>query len=87
MGRQIKPVRVRFNPQRLRRTCETQKVCFDTREEALDAAEDQMREGRVSPGCHLTPYLCNECNRHHIWNSPIVPVPGTRWRGPRESKR
>ena len=73
--------------QRLERRCETQKVCHDTYAQALDACEDQMLAGRVAPGCHLVPYLCNTCNRWHVGNKVIVHIPGARMRGPMESKR
>lgn len=58
------------------RACETQKVCFRTRAEALDAAERLMHLGRVTPGCHITPYECDRCGRWHVRNRVIVALPG-----------
>jgi hypothetical protein len=57
------------------RACETQKVCFASRELALDAAEMMMERGNVSPGCHITPYPCEDCGRWHVGNRQIVYVP------------
>ena len=57
--------------------CESQKRGYLTKAEALDAAERLMEQGRVSRGCHLTPYLC-ECRSWHIFNRRIVQLRG-RW--------
>ena len=67
-------VRQRINVARLERRCITLKICHETRDAALAAAELQMLAGRVEPGCHLTPYLCDECHRWHLRNRQIVPV-------------
>ena len=75
MGRHRAP-RVRINPERLSRRCISLKVCHETRDKALDAAEATMLEGRVSPGCHLVPYLCSECGSWHVRNKQIIVVPG-----------
>jgi hypothetical protein len=31
-----------------------------------------MMAGRVDPGCHITPYLCDDCRRWHTRNRRIV---------------
>lgn len=54
------------------RKCESQKVGYKTRAEALDAAELAMMQDKVKPGCHLTPYECWRCGEWHIWNRPII---------------
>ena len=67
-----RPSRLRVNLRYLRRRCESQKVCFDSRAEALDGAESAMEAGRVKPGCHLMPYLCERCAAWHLKNERIV---------------
>lgn len=52
--------------------CDSRKISYRDKEAALDAAERLMDEGRVQPGCHLTPYLCEECQSWHIANRKIV---------------
>lgn len=52
--------------------CASQKRCYPDKARALDAAEHLMDEGRVNPGCHLTPYLCPDCRSWHIGNRRIV---------------
>lgn len=52
--------------------CVTLKHGHPTRDEALDAAEKMMDAGRVDPGCHLTPYRCDDCGAWHIRNRRIV---------------
>lgn len=66
-------MRVDLNAEGFRR-CESQKVGHATREEALTAAERMMDEGRVLPGCHITPYLCDRCDEWHNANRVIVPI-------------
>jgi hypothetical protein len=67
------PTRQRLRVDRGVRKCSTFKIGFATRDEALDAAERQMEAGRVSPGCHLMPYLCDRgCGEWHIRNQRIV---------------
>lgn len=65
-------VRVRINPKKVSRMCETFKVCHLTRQAALDASERQMEAGKVDRGCHLMPYLCDQCGRWHLRNHRIV---------------
>lgn len=69
------PTRQHIPVDRLLRTCTSQKVTYETREQALDGAERGMEQAAVSPGCHLTPYLCWDCGHWHLWNRPIVHVP------------
>lgn len=59
------------------RRCESQKVGYATRDEALTVAERMMDMGKVNPGCHITPYLCGECGEWHVANRVIV---RDRWR-------
>lgn len=66
------PTRKSFDPKRMMSTCETGKATHATREDALDAAEHQMDQGRVDPGCHLTPYVCDTCEKWHVRNRRIV---------------
>lgn len=56
------------------RLCPTQKVGYETRPDALDASEQAMALDKVDPGCHLTPYACDECGRWHLANRVIVPM-------------
>lgn len=56
------------------KTCVSQKVSYADYDEALQAAEVMMLEGRVDPGCHITPYRCRDCSDWHVWNRPIVVV-------------
>lgn len=60
-----------------RHKCLSQKTCYGSRAEALDAAEEMMEKGMVWPGCHITPYECPECGGWHVFNRVIV-RPGTR---------
>jgi hypothetical protein len=57
---------------KLTRRCDSQKVGWCTRAEALDAAEIMMVNGHVNPGCHITPYLCQRCGEWHVANKRIV---------------
>ena len=69
------PTRKRIVPERERNylsKCSSLKTGFPTKREALDHAEDLMELGRVKPGCHLTPYLCDECHDWHVYNRTIV---------------
>ena len=54
------------------RRCETQKVAFETKADALTAAERLMDLGKVAPGCHIVPYECRECGQWHVANKIIV---------------
>lgn len=54
------------------RRCESQKVSYDAKDDALTAAERMMDAGRVRVGCHITPYLCPDCDRWHVANRVIV---------------
>jgi hypothetical protein len=55
------------------RKCESQKVGYATYAAALDAAELMMEQGKVKPGCHITPYECPDCGEHHVGNRVIIP--------------
>lgn len=57
---------------RVTRRCVTHKVGFRTYLQALDAAERLMEQGRVHPGCHITPYRCADCGEWHVYNRIIV---------------
>lgn len=63
-------------PERNAARCESQKMAYDTCSVANDVAEVMMSLGKVEPGCHLTPYFCDErwhnCRRWHIYNRKIV---------------
>lgn len=52
--------------------CTSLKIGYATRSQAFDAAELLMQEGRVNPGCHITPYECRDCGQWHVFNRPIV---------------
>lgn len=54
--------------------CRTLKIGYPTKGEAFDVAESMMEVGRVNPGCHITAYLCKECQQWHVWNRPIFGV-------------
>lgn len=54
------------------------KLGYVGKADALDAAERVMEQGRVSPGCHITPYLCTLCGDWHLYNRRIVPHPMQR---------
>lgn len=56
------------------RMCESQKYCFGTKDDALDGAERLMELDKVKPGCHITPYLCDDCGNWHVFNRVIVPM-------------
>ncbi len=70
------PTRLKVNLKRLIR-CATRKIGFATKGQALDVAELMMEQGHVSPGCHITPYECDECGQWHVSNRVIVPVSGS----------
>lgn len=55
--------------------CESRKVSYPNKAAALDASERLMEQGRVEPGCHITPYECRECGDWHVYNRRIVPNP------------
>lgn len=57
------------------RRCSTQKIGYRTRDDALTAAERMMEAGKVRPGCHMTPYVCEECGEFHVANRIIVFLP------------
>lgn len=70
-----RPSRARVNPNgRNFRRCVSQKIGFPTYGAALDAAERLMLQGRVNPGCHITPYACESCGEWHVANRIIVPM-------------
>lgn len=73
-GHGPKSGRYKVNVGRLERRCESAKVCFPDKEHALTASEQQMAQGRVLPGCHLTPYRCDRCSYWHLANKIIVPM-------------
>ena len=52
--------------------CESWKMGYATRAEALDAAERAMERGQVRRGCHLMPYACDRCGEWHVANRRIV---------------
>jgi len=54
------------------RKCESEKIGYATKEEALRAAERMMDAGKVKPGCHITPYPCDRCSEWHVSNRRIV---------------
>lgn len=54
--------------------CVSYKIGYPTYDAALDGAERQMERGHVMPGCHITPYQCDECGEWHIYNRIIVPL-------------
>lgn len=70
-----RPTRRRVYPREVGfRKCTSQKVGYSTKVEALDAAELQMLEGKVQPGCHIVPYLCRVCHEWHTANRVLVRV-------------
>ena len=66
--------------------CASQKVSFASHAEAWDAAERMMDQGKVWPGCHMTPYACADCGRWHVYNRRIV-WPGRPPGRPRKEAR
>jgi hypothetical protein len=54
------------------RKCESLKIGYDTRAEALEACEAQMLADLVDPGCHIMPYACELCGAWHTRNQRIV---------------
>lgn len=66
------PTRQHRDPRLPHARCESRKVSYPDRADALDAAERLMDQGRVNPGCHLTPYRCPDCRRWHLFNRTIV---------------
>lgn len=56
------------------RKCPSEKIGYPHKGAALDAAEVMMRQDRVNPGCHITPYSCDECGEWHVRNRRIVAV-------------
>lgn len=71
MGRRSTRQRVNLNSSAFRR-CPSQKAGFATKALALDAAERMMDQGKVRPGCHITPYPCEQCPEWHVANRIIV---------------
>ncbi len=67
-----RPTRQHIDVARMIVKCETMKVGYETRAEALDGAESGMDAGKVDPGCHLTPYACELCGEWHVRNRRIV---------------
>ena len=78
------PTRLRLPVSRLAVTCESLKVSYITYDAAWDAAERAMDKGLVEPGCHLTPYRCEQCGTWHVRNRRIVWPAGTRPRRRKE---
>lgn len=72
------PTRASVDPSRACR-CESRKVGYATYDRALDVAELMMEKGEVNPGCHITPYACDDCGEWHVANRVIVPI-GRKWR-------
>lgn len=69
------PTRLHLNPQKVAlRRCSSMKRGYQTYDQALDAAELMMLKGDVNPGCHITPYECDECQEFHVGNRRIVKV-------------
>lgn len=60
--------------------CESEKVGYQTKAEALDGAERMMEAGLVRPGCHITPYPCTRCGEWHVANRIIVPIDSEWWK-------
>lgn len=54
------------------RRCDSQKVGYPSYDLALSAAELMMLAGKVSQGCHITPYQCDRCGEWHVANRVIV---------------
>jgi len=54
--------------------CTTNKRGYPSKAAALDVAEQMMQDGRVRPGCHITPYECPTCGEWHVANRVIVVV-------------
>lgn len=50
----------------------TGKCGYRSRAEALDIAESMMLQSVVMPGCHITPYHCDDCGWWHVYNRKIV---------------
>lgn len=57
------------------RRCVSQKVGYATREEAQRVAELMMVQDKIAPGCHFTPYRCDQCPEWHIYTRRIVTPP------------
>lgn len=56
------------------RRCVSEKVGYDSYEAALQAAELMMLQDKAAPGCHITPYRCQECPEWHVYTKRIVQV-------------
>lgn len=68
-----RPTRLHIDGQRdAFRKCASQKVGYATFDEALSGAEWLMEQGRVDPGCHITPYPCADCGEWHVANRRVV---------------
>ena len=65
--------RVRLDRQGFRR-CSSEKVGYPSYDAAYNVAEPMMLQGKVHPGCHLTPYECDECEEWHVGNRVIVSI-------------
>lgn len=66
--------RVNLRSKHLRR-CVSFKIGYATKDDALTAAERMMDEGKVRPGCHITPYFCPLCHEWHVANRQIIVPP------------
>lgn len=65
------PSRRHVNPRAIVK-CLSQKVGFSAYSTALDAAERMMSLGHVKRGCHIVPYLCEDCGEWHVGNHRLV---------------
>lgn len=63
-----------LDPARIHRRCESQKLCYVTKSEALDAAEMQMLRGAVRVGCHVVPFQCERCAYWHLRNKVLIRI-------------
>lgn len=54
------------------RRCGSYKVGYGSFEAAMTAADLMMLADRVDPGCHMTPYECDECGEWHVGNKRVV---------------
>jgi hypothetical protein len=65
------PTRLHINPLYVPH-CDSHKMGYRSKEEALSNAEAVMAEGHVKPGCHITPYRCDRCGDWHLFNRRII---------------
>lgn len=67
-----RPTRGKIDTRRFEFLCESGKVAYDTRDDALTGADTAMMADLVKPGCHLMPYECEDCGRWHVRNQRII---------------